>query len=145
MRRTQEIRYEGLDCVLTVKRAAHGVVVVTLSGRDRGELGGAPFRAIENEIAAAGTIELFMDARAERTASLNVGPEWARWLAANAKRLRHVSLLFGSRFIQLGDEFVRDFGDLGPLVRMYCDPVAFDAALENSTANQRLEAPRAAS
>src|SRR5262249_30515679 len=103
-------------------------------GRDTGELGDAAFREIERDLTGPDRIQLFIDARGGRTASIDVSGEWALWLSKNRAKFRHVSMLTGSRFIQLSAEFVRKFADLGDLMRIYTDPAAFEGALGNSVA-----------
>ena len=109
-----------------------GVVVVRLIGWDAGEFGDVPMKELAKDLAKSGLIELFIDARAVKGASIEVSGEWAQWLAKNRARFKHISMLTGSRFIQLTANFVRRFADLGELMRIYTDPVAFDAALLQS-------------
>jgi hypothetical protein len=127
-----EIRFASLHCSIAIRRPAPGVVVVLFEGRDTGELGDAPFRELEKDLAAGAPIELFIDARGGKAASLDVSGAWAHWLAKNRDRLRHVSMLTGSRFIQLSADFVRKFADLGEVMRIYTDPASFEGALGNA-------------
>src|SRR5687767_12680792 len=83
-------RFEGIHCILTI-RAAVGTVVVTLEGHDVGELGNAPFRELEKEFAAGRALQLFIDARNARTASMSVSGEWARWLQRHCEQFRQIS------------------------------------------------------
>ena len=39
-------------------------------------------------------------------------------------------MLTRSRFVQLTADFVQRFAELGPRMRIFTDPVAFDTALE---------------
>lgn len=80
-------------------------------------------------------IELFIDARGGRSASLDVSSDWARWLGKNRASFRHVSMLTGSRFVRLSAAFVRKFADLGDLMRIYTDAAAFEGALQSSVAS----------
>lgn len=127
--------FEGVHCTITIARPARGVVVIAITGTDVGELGDAPFRALAGDVAGDGQIELFVDARTTRSASIDVSSEWSAWLARHRERFRHVSMLTGSRFIRLTADFVRRFADLGELMRIYTDPAVFDGALSNSVAN----------
>jgi hypothetical protein len=131
---SEPIVLEGIHCTISIHRAAPGVVLVTFTGQDTGELGDAPFRELGRDLAGPARIELFIDARNGRTASISVSGEWALWLSKNRARFRHVSMLTGSRFIQMSAEFVRRFADLGELMRIYTDPAAFEGALGNSVA-----------
>jgi hypothetical protein len=135
MERTDDDRFEGLHCTLVIQRRAPGVLVIVIKGVDVGELGDAPFRAMAGDMAGDRLIELFIDTRDGRGVSVSVSSEWAVWLGRHKHRFRHISMLTGSRFIQLTADFVRRFADLGDLMRIYTDPAAFDGALWNAVAN----------
>jgi hypothetical protein len=126
-RPTVKLRAE--HCVLTIERPRPRVVLVTFVGRDVGELGDAPFEELAHDFAEPGAIELFIDARGAKSASMDVSGSWAVWLGANGQRFEHVSMLTGSRFIQLTAEFVKNFAALGAKMRLYTEADAFEAAL----------------
>lgn len=135
------VRFEGALCAMVVRRPAEGVVVLDISGNDIGELGDASFHdELAKDLAGGKPIELFIDARATRLASLDVSSDWAHWLARNRTKFRHVSMLTGSRFIQITASFVRRFADLGDRMRLYTEPAVFDGALSNATANAEADA-----
>lgn len=121
--------------MMTFDSPAPGVVVVTIEGTDVGELGDAPFRALEPLLLADRQTELFIHARGARGPSIDVSSEWARWLIRYRPKLLHVSMLTGSRFVQLSAGFVRAFADLGNAMRLYSDDRVFEGALSNATAN----------
>jgi hypothetical protein len=135
MPRASDDVFEGVHCTIAIRRPARDVVVIAISGTDIGELGDAPFRALVGDVAGDRPIELFIDARATRGASIDVSSEWAAWLGRHRQRFRHVSMLTGSRFIRLTADFVRNFAELGELMRIYTDPATFDGALSNAVAN----------
>ena len=132
-----EIVFRGAHCTLGIRRPADRVVIVSLAGNDVGEFGDGPFKELAADVegAAAGELELFIDARSGVAASMDVSGEWAIWLARHKRSFRHVSMLTGSRFIQLSAGFVRRFADMGELMRIYTDPAAFEGALSSSIAN----------
>ena len=128
-----EARMEGMHGTLVIRRPARGVVVVTFTGHDAGEFGDAPFVHLERLLPRDGQpVELFIDARQGRAASIDVSNEWAQWLGRFRERFAHVSMLTGSRFIQLSADFVRRFAGLGEVMRIYTDPASFDSALGSS-------------
>jgi hypothetical protein len=135
MGKQQEIAFRSEHATLTIGRPAERVVLVSLAGNDVGQFGDAPFKELAADLASDGQLELFIDARSGVAASLDVSGEWALWLAKNRASFRHVSMLTGSRFIQLSASLVRRFADLGDLMRIYADPAAFEGALSNSIAN----------
>ena len=127
-----DIVREGLHCRLAIERPAVGIVVVKLSGWDAGEFGDLPMRELAADLLQDRLIQLFIDAREVKGASIEVSGEWARWLAGNRTHFQHVSMLTGSSFIQLTANFVRRFAELGDIMRIYTDPAAFDLALLES-------------
>jgi hypothetical protein len=137
MEKRAEIVFRGEHATLGIRRPADGVVIVALAGNDVGEFGDGPFKELEPDArqAAPGSLELFIDARGGIAASMDVSGEWAIWLATHKGSFRHVSMLTGSRFIQLSAGFVRKFADMGELMRLYTDPAAFEGALASSIAN----------
>lgn len=127
-----EVVYEGVSCQLAIVRPATNVVIVKLDGWDTGEFSDIPMQELAKDIAGGNLIELFIDARDSKGASVEVSSQWAQWLGKHRSCFKHVSMLTGSRFIQLTADFVRRFAELGELMRIYTDPVAFDAALAES-------------
>lgn len=87
---------------------------------------------IQELMGDADPIQLFIDARRVRGASIEVSGDWAKWLGAHKTNLRRVSMLPGSRFIELTAEFVRRFSELRGIMRIYTDPGAFDMDLAES-------------
>ena len=124
-----EIRYEGVHCEFVIRRPAAGVVALRISGTDVGELGDAPMRGLDECLAGAGPVQFFIDARDTRGASIEVSGEWAVWLSARRDRFSRISMLVGSRYIEVTADFVRRFAALEGVMRIYTDPAAFDADL----------------
>lgn len=118
---------EGLHGSLAIDAPRPGIVRVTLAGRDIGEFGAAPFRVLD-ELLAAGPYTLFVDARRTHGASVDVSNVWAQWLRTNRDRLHRIHMLTGSRFIQLTADFVRRFAELGDAMLLYTEGAAFDDA-----------------
>lgn len=131
------LRLEGVSCSMTIDEPAPGVVLVTIEGTDTGELGDAPFRALAPRIASGSRVEMFIDARAARGASIEVSDAWAQWPARHADALRHASMLTASRLVRLTAELVQRFYELGDVMRIYTEPARFEGALSNAIANAR--------
>ena len=128
------MKYEGINAGLAVERPAAGVVVLRLAGWDTGEFGDAAMKEIARDFAAARPLQLFIDARAVKGASIDVSNDWALWLRANRSRFAHISMLTGAPFVQLTAKFVQRFADLGEIMRIYTDAQAFDSALQEAIA-----------
>jgi len=129
MQKAEEIRFDGVHCNLAIQQLSRSVVVLRIAGTDIGEFGDAPMQALDERLAGGGAIELFVDARDVRGASIEVSGEWAQWLGAHRVQLREVSMLTGSRFVQVTADFVRRFAALEGVMKVYTEASAFDAAL----------------
>ena len=109
------------------------MVVLRLTGWDVGEFGDAPMKALEADVAGGG-VQLFIDARATKAATIDVSNEWALWLRKHRAAFASIQMLTGGPFVQLTAKFVQRFADLGDLMRIYTDAAAFDADLRAAIA-----------
>ena len=101
--------FDGVHCKLSMLQYAGGLVELRISGTDVSEFGDAPMRLLSEWLEELERIDLFIDAGETRGASIEVSAEWARWLAAKRGELREISMLTGSRFIEITADFVRRF------------------------------------
>jgi hypothetical protein len=124
----QPLLFEGLHSSLAISRRSAHVVVVVISGRDAGEHGDGPLRALDDEL-QRGPFTLFVDARRTQGASVDVSNVWAQWLRSRRDKLERIHMLTGSKFVQLTADFVRRFAELGDAMLIYTDGSAFDDAL----------------
>jgi hypothetical protein len=124
----QPLLFEGRHSSLAIARRGAHVVVVTISGRDAGEHGDGPLRALDDEL-QRGPFTLFVDARRTQGASVDVSNVWAQWLRSRRDKLERIHMLTGSKFVQLTADFVRRFAELGDAMLIYTDGSAFDDAL----------------
>jgi hypothetical protein len=130
----QEVCYEGIRCDLRIERLSEGVVVLRISGTDVGEFGAAPMRTLNDWLDRSGKIDFFIDAREVRGASISVSAEWASWLNSHKEVLRTVTMIPGSRFVQMTAEFVRRFTSLEGVMKICREPGVFDQALAEALA-----------
>ena len=70
--RWAEIRYDGMHSNLIIQRFRSRVVVLSDSGCDVGEFGEAPMEALNDSVTSSDPIDLFIDAREVRGASIDV-------------------------------------------------------------------------
>jgi hypothetical protein len=127
-----EVRYNSAHCRIAIQQFASRVVVLKISGTDVGEFGEAPMLGLNKLLASTGPVQLFIDARNVRGASIGVSGDWARWLGAQKQNLREVHMLTGSRFIQVTADFVRRFAELQGIMKVYTDRNAFEDAFGES-------------
>jgi len=125
----QEIRFDGIHCSLSIAKPADRVVLLRIAGTDVGEFGDAPMNALRQCVGDGPAAHLFIDARDVRGASIEVSADWAGWLSAHRAILESVTMLTGSRFIQITAEFVRRFSSLEGSMRICTDANAFHQAL----------------
>jgi hypothetical protein len=119
--------FEGVHCTLRVDRPGPGVATVTISGSDVGEFADAPFQELAADV-AAGDLQLFVDAREARGATVDVSNDWAQWMRTHRASFRQIHMLTASRFVEVTADFVRRFAELGGLMRIYTDPAEFEEA-----------------
>ena len=124
--------FEGLHSTIVIARPAPHIVLMTITGRDAGEHGDGPQRALDEEL-RGGPFALYIDARRTLGASVDVSNVWAQWLRANRDRMHEIHMLTGTKFVQLTADFVRRFAELGDAMRVYTDGAAFDEALRSAT------------
>ncbi len=129
---TSEIHLDGIHCALSLQRYPHGVVILRISGTDIGEFGTRPMLALQEMLIDNKAAHLFIDARDVRGASISVSGEWAQWLRAQKAKLQNISMLTGSRYVEITASFVRHFAELESIMRIYTDPEIFDAAVSES-------------
>lgn len=123
------VELEGAHCTMRIERVATGVILLTITGRDAGELGDAPFRALDRLTEGAQRVAIFVDAREGSGATIDVSGAWAQWFTRNRARLTGVTMLTGSRLVSLTADFVRRFAALDDTMRVTGDAAAFEAAL----------------
>jgi hypothetical protein len=124
--------FEGVHCSIVLEQPSDSAILLRISGTDTGELGDAPMRALDAWLDSSGPVKLFIDARAVRGASIDVSSEWAVWLKERRTQLRSITMLTGSKFIQITAEFVRRFADLNGIMWVCTEPAVFDLAIEQA-------------
>lgn len=124
----QSTELVGSSVSFSINRVAPAVVVLAIAGRDVGEHGDAPLRALDG-LLREGPFELFIDARRTTGASIDVSNVWASWLRRHRDELHRIHMLTSSRYVQITADFVRRFADLGDAMLLYTDAVAFDEQL----------------
>jgi len=126
------MRFEGVHCSIVLERVADAIVLLQISGTDTGELGDAPMKILNEWLSPSKPMKLFIDARAVRGASVDVSNEWAAWLNAHRAQMESITMLTGSKFIQITAEFVRRFAGLNGIMWVCTEPAVFDLALEQA-------------
>jgi hypothetical protein len=125
--------FQGVHVRLTLEHPGEGVVLVTLGGYDVGELGDVPLKEIERHLDEKQPMELYIDARETKGASIEVSKQWAQWLARHRSCFKSIRMATGSRYVELTADFARRFAGLESIMTIEPDSAAFEAALAEST------------
>jgi hypothetical protein len=123
------VEHRGVSSGMTIHRPAPGIAVLVLYGTDVGEFGDFPMRELGRDLQQFDAIELFVDARAVKGASVDVSSGWAFWMSAHRTQLRQINMLTGTRYVQITADFVRRFVGLVDRMKIFTDQRAFDESL----------------
>jgi hypothetical protein len=134
---------DGTRFVLSRLRA--GVLLLRISGDDRGALGRAPFDELDREVTRDLPAELFIDLRDAAGASSEVREAWTDWFQRRRGALKRVSILASSRFVNLTVEVAKLFSRTGELIQIYSDPSLFAHAASSATGHPIALLPATAS
>ena len=138
-----DTRFRTEEATTVVSLLAPSVVLLTLTGHDKGGFGNSVFDELGKHIARAGRIEIFVDTRDAFNATTTVSSQWSAWFQANRGGLKRVSVLVTSKFVQLTAEVMKLFSRTGELMRIYTDAPAFsDTIAQAIGAAFTLGAPR---
>ena len=118
------------DAAFGFARPKAGVLVVTITGYDKGQFGTAPLDEIASVLRIAAPLQLFVDARDAVGATVRVSEDWTRFITRHAADLTHVHVLVGSKMVELTIAIARHLSRTDRLIQIYSDPSIFDAQLE---------------
>jgi hypothetical protein len=105
------------------------VLLLKIDGKDVGEHGELPMKALAGMLPAQAQVELFIDAGGALGVSTDVSAGWAIWLSKHRDAFSRINMLTGSTFVQLTASFIRRWADIGEIMHVYTDASAFEAAL----------------
>lgn len=127
---TVEARFETDACRLLIRRLGPTTLRVDIRGHDVGEFGELPHRCLE-ALMSPYPIDLFVDAREARGASMDVSNAWAAWLGRERRRFAAIHMLPGSQYVAFTAQFVRRFSELEAVMHVHRDAAAFEQALQS--------------
>lgn len=120
-----EVRLTAGSCTFTYRRLRPGALLVTITGHDVGQFGTATLDEIRLELLRHRPLELFVDAREALGPSVSVSSEWTRFFSLNQDQLRRVSILVGSKVVELTIAIAQHLSRTGNLMQIYTDPEIF--------------------
>jgi hypothetical protein len=127
--------YGESACVFA--RPTAGVLLVTITGYDKGQFGTAPLDEIGSILRVAAPVHLFVDARNAIGATVRVSEDWTGFLARHRAELADVHVLVGSRMVELTIAIARHLSRTDRLIQIYSDPAVFEAQLEAACKRRR--------
>jgi len=118
------------------RRLTPGALLVTISGNDQGQFGTSALDEIRLEILRHGKLELLVDAEQAELVTVEVSQEWTRFFATTREQLTRVSVLTGSKLINLTVAIAQHLSQTGNLIQIYSDRSLFEVALAKASTTQ---------
>jgi hypothetical protein len=112
------------------ERLKPGVMLVIISGNDKGQFGTATLDEIRLEMLRQRPVELFVDTQAATAVSFEVSREWTQFFSLNREHLKRVSVLVGSKAIELTIAIAQHLSQTGNLIQIYSDHDLFQARVQ---------------
>lgn len=124
-------------CRFTYRRRAPGVLEIAIEGTDDGQFGTATLDELSIALARDRPLELFVDAASASMPAVEVSRDWSRFFTRHRADLKRVSVLTGSKSVQLTVAIVQHLSQTGRLIQIYTDPEVFEARLEAAATQRR--------
>jgi hypothetical protein len=131
------VSLSAADGRFTFQRLRPGALLVTMSGQDSGQFGTAALDEIRMEIMRYGALELLVDAGDAVLVSTEVSAEWTRFFSTSRAQLKRVSVLTGSKLINLTVAIAQHLSQTGNLIQIYSDRELFDDVIARARLNPR--------
>src|SRR4051812_4319524 len=103
------------------------VMEIVIDGIDRGQLGNAPLDEIALALLHEEPLELFVDATRASMPTVEVSRQWTGFFSLNRERLKRVSILVGSRPVELTVAIAQHLSQTGNLIQIYSDEAIYGA------------------
>lgn len=112
--------------LFTFRRLRPGALLVTFTGSDLGQFSYAALDEVQAEMRRWGELELFFDAEHTELISVEVSRAWTHFFAVHRGSLRRVSVLTGSKLVNLTVAIAQHLSQTGNLIQIYTDRSLFD-------------------
>ena len=117
------------SCTYKIQRLRPGALLLTIIGREIGELGRAPLGEVAVEAAMHPPLHLVIDMTDLTNVDGKVSDDWTAWFRANKQSLAKVDVLVPSTFVRLTVQVSQMFAGLGRLLQVHPDAPSFHAVL----------------
>jgi len=108
-------------------RLRPGYLLITVFGRDEGDLSDFDLEMIEKEIASAGFCVAFADAHRTSGASAVARERVSSWIRTHRSEMRGIHVLFGSKLVEMSVALINLV--TGGVIRTYSDVGEFERAI----------------
>jgi hypothetical protein len=108
------------------------VLHVTIAGQDLGQFGYAALDEIGLALLRKPPLELFIDAEQATSVSVDVSRQWTQFFSTNRQQLKRVSVLTGSKLVNLTVAIAQHLSQTGNLIQIYSDRALFDKMIADS-------------
>ncbi len=113
----------------TFRQLGDGALLVTILGNDTGQFGSTALDEIRLAMLRQGVLELLVDAERAVNVSVEVSQEWTKFFSTSREQLSRVSVLTGTKLINLTVAIAQHLSNTGNLIQIYTDRGLFDAAI----------------
>jgi hypothetical protein len=124
-------------CEFEYRRPRAGLVVVRISGIDKGHLGQGPMHELNDDLRLNAPLDVFVDARDARMPAVAAQEAWTAWFKRHRGALAGVHMLVTGKYMHFTVEVVKLLSHTGELIRIYLDAELFEAALARARATRR--------
>jgi hypothetical protein len=122
------VRLREGGCAHTFTRLRPGVLLVRITGDDRGELVQAAFELIEAEFAVRAPLALLFNVSGAEGATKTVSDAWTEWFRTRRAQLQEVHILVASKYLDFIVNVAKHFSRTGELIQVHSDASRFEAA-----------------
>lgn len=116
------------------ERLRPGAIAITIHGVDAGQFGTATLDEVRIEMLRHRPVEMFVDAEAALAVSHDVAKEWTEFFSLNREHLKRVSVLVGSKAIELTVAIAQHLSHTGNLIQIHSDRDLYFARVEAARA-----------
>ena len=114
------------NCRFVYRWPRRQVIEVTISGVDDGQFGSSTLDELRWAIMRDRPLEIFIDAREALAPAISVSEDWTRFFSEHHNELKRVSVLVGSKVVELTIAIARHLSRTGQLIQIFSDPESFN-------------------
>ncbi|HEX8706473.1 MAG TPA: hypothetical protein VF815_46995 [Myxococcaceae bacterium] len=121
------LRLREGGCTHTYTRLRPGVMLVRITGYDRGELVSVAFEPLNAELSVRAPLALLVDVTGAEGAAKPASDAWTEWFRTRKPQLQEVHVLVTSKYLDFIVNVAKHFSRTGELIQVYSDAGRFEA------------------